>query len=578
MSELTTQPDAPTGEIHRGVRRRLTGAWRRQRRFLATRGVCYLLMAAAALILLDVALDWSLDLGAGWRYALVAGNIALVGWILYQTWWRGVRRFDPVRVALQVERLYPQLKSLLVSYVQLHTAPAASAGMSPSLVAAMCRQAVEQAQPLDFGKIVRFRSLRKIATYSIAAAAVVLAAGYIRSDVANIFFQRLLGAQTGYPTRTTIQLLKGDLVVQQGRTATLGAEAGGELPDDATLIIRPVDGDKETISVAGGATRDGKREFSYRTRELYGSFYYRYRAGDALSREYFVKVVPPPHLDMKVWVTLPAYTKQPPQASELLSLQVLSGSRITWQIVSDRPLASIDMVPDAGAPAAMALSDKNLIAKAELTPEKNFSYGFSLVDKDYGFAYKPEVRYTIQIVPDNAPSVVLTQPAEDEKATARKDVSMTFNCRDDFGLIEARLVYAVEGKDGKATVPEKAQRIVVFKDNEKEGGGALTWKIDEALPTLKAGDVVRYCIEVQDNRQGAAGPGLGRSDVRRLTILSAEDYLRWVLDERQRLVRAIQGVHKEEKIAVEAVKGLGGATSQPAPQKVPGTGGEPKRP
>ncbi|MCE5326873.1 MAG: DUF4175 domain-containing protein [Planctomycetaceae bacterium] len=569
-----SQPDAATGALHAGVRRRLSGAWRRERRFLATRGVCYLLMAAAALILLDVALDWSLDLAMGWRTVLVLANIVLVGGILYQTWWRGVRRFDPVRVALQVERLYPQLKSLLVSYVQLHTAPSESAGMSPSLVAAMCRQAVEQAQPLDFGKIVRFRTLKKIAVYSVAAAAVVLAAGYLRSDVAGIFLKRLMGAQVGYPTRTTVQMLRGDVLVQQGRTATLAAQASGEVPDDATLIIRPLDGENETIIVPAGAERDSKREFSYRTRELYGSFHYRYRIGDALSREYFVKVVPPPHLEMKVWVTLPAYTRQPALETELLSLQVLAGSRITWQVVSDRPLASIEMVPDTGAPAAMTLADKALVAKADMTPDKNFSYGFRLVDKDYGFAYTPEVRYTIQIVPDNPPTVVLTQPTEDEKATARKDVNMAFTCRDDFGLIEARLVYAVEGKDGKTTVAEKTQRISVFKDNDKESGGSLVWKLDEALPALKAGDIVRYCVEVQDNRQGAGGPGIGRSDMRRLTILSPDEYLRWVLDERQRLVRAIQGVHKEETVAVDAVKGLGGATSQPAS----GTNAQPKRP
>src|ERR1035437_8710616 len=110
-------------EIHVKLRK----AWRKERRFVHTRGLCSMLLWAVALVLMDFVIDWLFlsstavgDFGSAvGRLALLAIDLAVLAFIAWRRWLRLLRGFDPVRVALQGENRHPELKSLLVSYIQL---------------------------------------------------------------------------------------------------------------------------------------------------------------------------------------------------------------------------------------------------------------------------------------------------------------------------------------------------------------------------------------------------------------------------------------------------------------------------
>ena len=549
--------------------KRLHHAWGRQRRFVHTRGFYRALLTAAALMAVSFLMDWGLKLPGRPRAILLVINMLVLAGAGYFGWLRYLRSYDPVRVALQVEGLYPQLQSLLVSYVQLRAGGPAMHGMSAALVAAMGRQAEEQIRPLDFGKIVRFRTLWLAAVYSVAVVLVIAGAALWQPTVLGIFARRILNPVSAatYPTRTLITSVSGDLTVREGRTVVLRATAGGEVPERGLLVILQADAEPETVRLTGvsattagatttGATTTAARQFSYRIDEAYRSFTYWFRLGDAESRECRVRVIPPPQVDVRLTVTYPPYINRTPKETGVLGLELVKGSRIDWYVKSDRPLAAAELVRDKDKPMSMNLAADGRSGTMFMVPGKSFSYGFRWRDKEHRYVYAPAIRYGIQIVPDRRPTVTLLTPTRDEKATARKELDIAFTARDDYGLKTARIVYAIQRPPATKPGDEEVKEIQAFARQPRQARAALRWSVGEAIADLRPGDVVHYAVEVLDNRDGPAAAGAGRSQTRRLTVVSAEEYLRMVMERRKQLVEKIKALHGEEQQAGEEVSKL----------------------
>src|SRR5579862_288458 len=93
-------------------------AWKKERSLVHTRGLCTTLSCLFPLLLLYGLLDWMLNLPWSGRIVLISIIAAFTGLVVARLWWRHLRPYNPVRVALQVERCHPSLSSLLISYVQ----------------------------------------------------------------------------------------------------------------------------------------------------------------------------------------------------------------------------------------------------------------------------------------------------------------------------------------------------------------------------------------------------------------------------------------------------------------------------
>ena len=278
-----------------------------------------------------------------------------------------------------------------------------------------------------------------------------------------------------------------------------------------------------------------------------------------MSGKYRVNVVPPPRTTVNATLTYPAYTRVKPRQTEMLSFEALEGSRAEWTLKADRPLEEAQMIVEGGQPLAMKLSPDRMTATAGMVAEKQFSYGFSLKDREHGFVYAPDVRYSVQVVPDRPPRVTLVSPARDEIATVRRAVDVAFIAKDDYGLSAARIVCSIESKAPEAKAgPEQIVNIRTFEKQETEVSEKYRWQLLESIPDLKPGDVIRYSVEMLDNRSGLSTPGMARSEARRLTIVSPEEYVRLATEERMKLLSRIKDLHGEETKATEAVKDLGG--------------------
>ncbi|MEI6970115.1 MAG: DUF4175 family protein [bacterium] len=539
---------------------RLARAWMRERLFFSVQGVLNLAMWLVVLLAADFVIDLELGLRGPARLLMLGGNAVIMAAVTYWTWLRWLKRYDPLRVALQVERLYPQLGSILVSYVQF-SGGKSDENVSPALVEAMKRQAISQSTPLDFGGIVRFRVLRRTAAAAGGAVVLAVIAGIGWPGHLNVFIARMSSpaVDTRYPTRTVIDSAagSGELVVQQGRTVLLRAVVGGVIPDQARLTIVPEQGRAETITVdkaSGGDPATG--EYLYRVEDVHRGFSYSFRAGDDSTPGYTVVVVPPPVVEPGVMLRYPDYCGRKPEELDTLSFELLEGATIRWTMKSDRPLAGAAIIREDGTPQSMSLSPDGYSASLELGATKSFSYGFQWTDRQNRFVYDPDIRYNVRVVPDMPPRVALLAPAKDEVSTTRKAVDILYEADDDYGIVSASVLYKVQSWSGdqKTEGDEKSVAVQIFDGPGREVRESFRWDLTRALPGLKAGDVVTYCLQVRDSRLGS--PGIGRSSARRLTIVSDADYIRMAGDRRRDLLDRIKDLYQQEGKAADTVQSL----------------------
>jgi hypothetical protein len=531
----------------RPVEKKLRQAWRRQRRFHTTRGICHLLLWAGGLLLADLAVDWLFLLPGYGRLLLLAINVITLAVVFYRSWWRHLERYDPVRIALQVEGRHLDLRSILVSYVQFDDEPPEGGPMSPQLIRAMRRLAVEATAPLDFREIVNWRQITRVSLFSVAVVLFCGAFSLNWPEFLSTLFYRLLNpaASPAYPTRTHIVEITGPVTVPQGAPVLIAARGDGLLPASGTLYIRPQEGQWERLLMPPVE----ERRFAYRFDQVLRSFSYRVRLGDAVSPDYEVRAIPPPHvLRTKVRLRFPPYTGLADKEADTLHLEVPEGTRVSMELECDRPLKTAEVVREGGAAETMRLDAEGTRAAADWTATESFPFHFRWTERKHGFVFDSEVAYFVRVIPDMAPEIEITSPTEDDKATLAKKLLLRWRAADDYAVARAAVIYSLN--DG----PEQRRELGSF--NRPSVEDQTLWKLKDTIPALKEGDTLTFSVEAADGRAGAGGPNVTRSRPLRLEIVSVAEYLRYIAEKRDRLRKEIVGMHEEETTASKEVKAL----------------------
>jgi len=540
------------------VERKLRRAWRKERRFHHSQGLAHALMWVVTMVLVDLLIDWLFLVPGTGRLALLAANLLTLGWVFHHHWLRHLKPYDPVVVALQVERQHPELESVLVSFVQLSGDGAQAAYASPALLRALEQEAIEATRPIDFREIISFRELRRIAMVSAGMVLVFAICSVNWSQHMQVLLKRMINpkAEIGYPTRTRIDWITGNTTVRQGDSITVGARPAGVIPKRGTLWVRPQGGEWEKLALL----MDDDWVFAYRFREVFQPFEYWVRLGDARSKKHTVTVVAPPRIvETRVRLQYPAYTKQPTKTVDFLNLEVPEGTQVQWELVLDKALSGAEVIVGEAEAIPLDLDRAGLTARLSTTATASLTYQFRWTDLDYGYDHEDETHYFLQVIPDSPPQVEIVAPSTDDKATVRKTLTVSFLARDDYGIADAWIVYTLN--DAK----EKRRRIGPFDAALVEIDA--TWKLAAAdsIPQLKAGDIVTYAIEVCDSHDGKQGPHKTRSDSRRLFIVSVEEYLEYILEKRRQLRTEIEGLRDQEQEGEGEVEKLKDETPEPKP-------------
>ncbi len=545
--------EAAFGNLPEPILNKLDSMIRRVRGLLFLRGLFATLAVALACLITIMIIDASMTLfssPARWTLSLVGLVItAAAAWKFLA---RPLsRKFTLTHMARILEIRHPELQERISTAVELLSSddPDSIKG-SEELIAAVVDSAVVDVEAVDPKTEFNPAKTRRFRNISIAFGAVLLLSLVIWPKQSFTLLARAMAPflDIGNAYADSLVVDPGDIRVAQGSSVTIEvsvkhkrlrrAEIRRLLPDGTEAI--------ERMTLVGEDT-DGIKRFSTTFPSVEEGFDYRVRAGSALTRYYDVDAVAPPTVDeLAIAYDYPDYTGlvSTEKVSDTGEIRAVAHTRVSVSTKINKPVQTskllINETKDLGAPT---VEGNTLNWEFELRPGMKGNWSLALSDLD-GFQSPPET-YPLDVLPDKAPTVQLTQPILREmKMRPTERLQIHADVIEDFGIRDIALLVTPQGT---------TQPMEILQPGASAGNVAGQFKavalLDlaslELSPQQKR---IAVQMRVRDNRPtDYSGPGIGLSEMLYIEIdRSAKSLADQAIEAQKKEVREALRKAKEE--------------------------------
>ena len=553
------------------------GALRRAIRLrLAAEGICWALVAAVAVVLATLTLDYGLRLEQSHRALVMTVAMAGLGWVI---WSRTVRPLAaPIRLldlSLLLERRFPRLQARLVSAVQFDCEslpPGTSRAMADRVVA----EANDLARPLPFKDVVERRQLRRMLRVTLSALGLLAGLAIWQTDLVRLWAMRNIAfADVAWPQRTYLTLQGGpDFTLVRGDDLHVAVvvEAGSTAPATVTLHARypSIGRTEEPVRLAG----DNGPRYDIVFRTVTEPFEFYVTGGDDerdKRRPHRVCLVDAPALaDLHFVVESPAYMRRPDQpvggTGGMLVIPVGGGLRIEAMATKDLAAAEAllrDDEQDRAQPLrveAISKADprpRRLVGRltvGQVNEARPMTLRLRLTDVQ-GYQNRRGATYVVHLQPDTAPSVQLRKSGVGAAVTPQAIVPLLIRVKDDAGLASVNVSLALAG-----TAEPSAVEPIPMTAGATPLDLTQRYEFDLAGRAPAPGETIVLSAEAVDILPGDfGGPNTGRSGNISLRIISSEELLADLIM-RQKAIRTefLQALSQQNSaVAKSAAAGKG---------------------
>lgn len=490
------------GALHRA----LTALRRHRRRRVLLEG--FVAIALMVLVVLGLGLLISEVLGGGPMATVI---VRAVGWLLlaFALIWFVVKpvsqRVGDDRLALYVEERAPEIRQLLVSAV--HVATDIDGLPASSLDQRVIVRALAEVDRLRAGAVIERPRVQR----ALSILAGVVAAGALLTwlgptalrDVARMLFVPW-SAAAEVPVRA-VRVTPGDIKVARGAALDLKAESRGFVADAAELVFTA---NSATEAIRLTMLRDslGSR-FGIRMFDVTQSGNYYVEADGIRSPTFQITVTDLPAVKrVGVELQFPAYTGlKVEKVEDGGDIAAVKGTRVQLAIDVSLPVRNGTLHFDDGRTIPLTVGSDGSVVGGFRVERPGF-YRVDLMAPD-GSEVTGTVQYAVEVLPDHPPTVRISDPGRDTKATVTEELSIGVNVSDDFGVAGVDLIYAVNGG---------AEKRLTLADSARRGGqefrAAHTLFLEEM--GLRPGDLVAYHAEARDGAGNKASSDIYFVEIR----------------------------------------------------------------
>ncbi len=458
---------------------------------------CFLISAVALEVLLAVALiDYWLALPATLRM----GGFVLLLLLLAAGvggWMRLRRRPTSMKeAALDAEAQRPDLGCVI------STAAEYSSGerpvrheYEPELVAALEEQAAKNLKEVQVSYTNKFSRPAWFLTFALVTVLIFAAL----APVALTAFKRTVSPWSK-ETYTKVAVRPGSVEIPVGSDLDITNLFSGRVPKNPELHWLQ-EGQPAWQSVPLKRSDNGSYVHSFS--KMQSSMRYRVTGNDAVSETYDITTFVPPEVrELRVDVAYPAYTRVQPFYQQAPELTVLRASELIFHISPSTQLSKARL-RFSSLPGLDLTPAENGQWTIHFKATTNAEYWIELADAK-GHQGGNEQPYHLTVLPDNPPTIEITEPGQDIRAEATNTIPLKFAATDDFGVTEVKLLYHRLGG------PEQTLNCVFTNTETGEAAGGVELAL--AGLGLKDNELVAYHAEAKDHNT-LDGPGVGVSPV-----------------------------------------------------------------
>ena len=485
MSNRPSDPNA-----HAQLLRVIHDIRRRWRWKLALKGIALAILGGFALFLLSsLALEHFAFSAAAVVLVRVLVYLGLAGLLVWFLLRPLSRRVSDERVALYLEEHEPSLQSALVSALESGSM-ANDARVSPALARRTIEGAIQQCRAIGEGRRIERRSVRRSAALLAGAAAlglllVVVSPAFLKNGASVLFFP-FGAAEAANPYR--LEVLPGDTTVPRGADQVVSARLQGFGAEPVEIVYRAA-GDSVFERIAMLAV-DDSAGYELVLFGLDEPTEYFVEAGGVRSSVFRISVADLPYVDrLALEYHFPAYTGlEPRRVEDAGDIAAVRGTRVRVLVAPTMPVPGGRILLDSGDSIPLAPDSAGLLV-GEIQVQREGLYGIELQGPETPVMASPQ--YTIDILNDDAPSVVFSEPGRDTRATPIDEVFLEARADDDFGISRLDLVYSVNGQ------PEQTLDLYRGTKPLREVSAGHTFYLEEL--ELQPGDFISYYARAADN-------------------------------------------------------------------------------
>jgi hypothetical protein len=302
------------------------------------------------------------------------------------------------------------------------------------------------------------------------------------------------------PNPFSYSVTPGSGSVEQGQTVAPSIQfTGDNIPETVTFAFKT---DVEDSYRNRPMRSEESQTFAAREIDVTNSLSYYIRMDGFQSETFRLDVEIPPRFDtLLANVTPPAYTQIPSRELEypFSSISVYPGSVIQFSGTLNKPIQSLELrsltysrtFPEADADTLRGFT-------ASFAPSSPDTISFTMEDFD-GLTNQNPFRTVIRLNEDEAPTVVIREPAADVMMNEPGELDVIYQATDDFNISRAELTWELS----RAYV-EEPERSRIQLDTPTNGRNSrYTWDLSQI--DLRPRDEVRFRVRAMDNDSHAGG-------------------------------------------------------------------------
>lgn len=377
-------------------------------------------------------------------------------------------------------------------------------GMSLDLVHALHRQTAQKIQEYTPQAVIRRHHFQGLAGCGLLVIATLLVT-VIQPALLSSAVHMMLHPFSYLPSRDVhLAIDPEQATIARGTNLEVRVEAGERAPRHIDLVVkRPGQQDKR---YAMEPLEQGI--FRYVFLKPQTSFSFQGLAGSSASLEGTATVVPAPAIGkMSLHYLFPDYTGLAARTQEGGGdIQALPGTQVRLSMQANVPLSQGRLHFADGSELPLHLQDQTLSGEILVMSEGSYSVE---VEDTHGLKNIQPPWYTVQLIPDETPSVTLLHPENGQEIDETTVVDIRYEAEDDFGLQDASLVYI--GADGVE------HRVALHRGRFDRRRVAERFAWDMYQHPLPDGETVQVYVEVYDN-DTISGPKQGVSETLTLKV------------------------------------------------------------
>ncbi len=456
-------------------------------------------------------------------FFLAGGGVALFGLVLLPLARRvGVPGGETDEgTAMRVGRAFPHIHDRLLNILQLLRKREQAGGyFSLELIDASARDLATDIEPLDFPSIIPHDDMRKRGIFFAVLVVLVPLLMYVFSGTFGGAAYRLVHFTRDFtlPPAVTFDVRPGNVDIVKGQDVEIIVNVRGVPPAPPVLLTTP-DGQVVTEEHSLGAGQNG--EFRSTLTGVRLSTQYTVRSGIFTSDAYRLRVIDRPVVNaLRLQLIFPRYAALPSRELDenVGDATALRGTEIRFRVETSKDLATARLVFDDSSHIPLRVDGRNATGRIILTGER--SYCVEVTDET-GVRNGDPIRYTLRVIPDGFPTVIIASPGANVNVAGDEHLAMLFRLTDDYGISRLRLGHKlIRSRYEQAATEYTFVEIPLPATPATELPVPFTW--DLGTLRLTPEDVIQYQAEVYDN-DNISGPKQGVSEVYFLRLPSLDE-------------------------------------------------------